>query len=897
MSRRTSPASLLASHYLAHPWRSAVVAVLVAVAVFLVTAAPRAAELVTTAELRDRLGAVAGSERDLSTEANGGILLGPAEGDAELPPPLTELYGATDAALERVRAGAGSRLAPLLGTADYAAVSRPFSAPADGKPEAAIGSVRFAFDPRIAERVSIADGASPVPFAGDGGLRGGSVPLEIMVSAETAERMQWLVGETRRVVDAGLSLDLRLTGTFEPVDAEARYWQHVTSVLTPEVLDDGNSAQRVTGTVYVDPASVEAFARIGGLTRLIAWYPFDPGAVSAVDAAELAPQLRAFTQTRQQLQDGGQGVGATEAAFSSEAAEAIQGTLDRSTSVASLLVLVGVGPLGVVVSLLALVATGVVQVRRPALVLAASRGAHPAALRGAVALEGLVVGIPAAAAGAFAALALVPGATTALTLLPAVALGLAPAAIFAVAATPPLGRVGRADLSSGRSGVLRNAGETLLVAVAVLSGALLVTRGLASDGAPNPLAIVAPLLLAIAVAIAVERLLPGPLLALQRRATGGTGLAAFVGVAGAVRAPIARVANLAVIVAVAVAVSSSILLTTLATGAAESATSQVGSDVRVEGPVADEDARAAIGALPGVAVVAGVDRRDPARIDDDGARLSATVIAIDGDAVAALHPEFPSSLDEVDGEAVPVVVSAELADELRSQQLELEDVPVHVAAVAQTDAGLGDGEWIAVDRAALERLELRGFAPRIVLVGLAPGGDAREVASAAAEAVGSTARTETRRERLADIEGAPILGALRFSLLVAIAVAAGLAATAIACSALLTIERRRTVATVLRRLGADRRQLAAVLAIEAAPLLVAGLLAGGVLGAALPHLVVAGLDLGTLLASEQQPAVQADPLVLALAALAMIAVAAASLIPALVTPSRTAAHPSRGGER
>src|SRR5690606_23605097 len=149
--------------------------------------------------------------------------------------------------------------------------------------------------------------------------------------------------------------------------------------------------------------------------------------------------------------------------------------------------------------------------------------------------------------------------------------------------------------------------EVLVLGLAALATVILLVRGPLTDaGEIDPLAIVAPIALAVAGAVLLRRLLPVPLLALQRRARRGAHLVGFVGYARAVREPVGAAATLALVVAVAVAVFSSVMLSTISAGTASAVRAELGGDVRVDGPPADAEALAAIAALPGVAAVAGV---------------------------------------------------------------------------------------------------------------------------------------------------------------------------------------------------------------------------------------------------------------------------------------------------
>ena len=884
---RLSRVGLARRLYLAAPAWSLVVGLLVLLASALLVAAPRASAAAAGTELERAIAEVRGAERDLAAVTSGGFH--PGSGAAPgLEPDAAEEYGALEEQLAALAAAADPALRERLGAVDYTARSGILSAPADTtRPGVPLSFVRIGFDPRILDRVVMVEGEPPMPPDGEviGDPTSGLsyVNVEVMMSVDAAARVGWAVGETRNVRE--VQVRMRLTGTFEGGDPDAIVWQHVPSVLQPEVFDDGNAAARSIGTVYVAPGALTVLPHLSaGATRLTVWFPFDSAGLTLDDAQTTVAELRRFTQAREQLP----AIGNATLRFESGILDAIERVLERSTSTAALLALVGSGPLGVSGAVLGLAAQGVVVARRPTLELSAARGASPGALRRSLAAEGALVGIPGAALGLMIAVWLTPGPLEWPSIAVAALIGLAPAVVFAARASSSLGRAHRRDLGAATRGRLRLALDVVVTGLAVVATALLVAGGGRTDSGVDPLAVAAPLLLATAGALLAERLLPRPAGAALARASARPGLTGFLGLARAVREPSGSIAHLALVVALAVTTASTVLLTTLDRGTIEAAEGAVGGDLRVDGPpltAADIDRLAE---LPGIADVAGIEAIGPVTLSIGDERAQVPAYVVDGTALAAIQPGFPEGLDSGE-EPVPFVVSPALASELSGDEFTVEGSTASLVGVAAGAAGIGGGEWLLIDRRASETIGAGSFSPRVVVAAVDPGAQPADVAATLAAALGDGTRVATLDERIAEQRATPIPSTLRAGFLIAIALAAVLAIAAILMSARLAGAGRTALARTLRRLGAERRTVAAVFGIEALPATLAALVVGGALGAAIPFLVVAAVDLAPIVGGVAPPAVIVDPLALVVLVLGALAAGALSLLPVLLTSRKESA--------
>lgn len=872
--------------YLAAPAWSLVVGMLVLLTTALLVAAPRVSAAAAETELRQAIEGVQGPDRDLAAVVSGGFHPG-AGAAPDLDPVAAEEFGALDDQLTALAESADPALRERLGAVDYVARSGTLSAPPGvARPGVPLSNVRLGFDPRILDRVEIVEGTPPAAPSGEVAtdpLTGqGVIDVDVMMSVDSAALVEWAVGETRIVRE--LDVRLHLTGVFEAVDSDAIVWQHVPSVLQPEVFDDGNAAARSLGTAYVAPGALATLPGLAaGAAQLTVWFPFDATGLSLDDAQTTVAELRRFTQAREQLP----ALGDATLRFESGTLDAIERVLDRSSSTTALLALVGSGPLGVAAAVLALAARGVVVVRRPALELAAARGASPGALRRALAAEGAVVGIPGAALGLLLALWFTPGPLGVTSIAVAAVVGLAPAAVFAARASFPLGRANRQDLGASARGRIRLAVDLVVTGLAVIATVLLVTGGGRTEAGVDALAVVAPLLLATSGALLAERLVPAPTGLALVRAAARPGLTGFLGLARAVREPSGSIAHLALVVAIAIATASTVLLTTLDRGTAEAAEGALGGDIRIDGPPLSAAELDELGMLPGVTAVAGIEAIGTVTLSDGRERSQVPAYVVDGAALAVIQDRFPAGLGAGD-DAVPFVVSPELGAALAGDDTTIEGSPARLVGIAGGAAGIGGGEWLLVDRSASETIGAGSFNPRVVVVAVDPG--AEETATTAlAAAIDPQARISTLADRIAEQRATPIPSVLRAGFAIAIGLAVALAVAAILMSARLVAPGRTALARVLRDLGAERRAVAAVFGVEALPATLAALIVGGALGAAIPFLVVAAVDLGPIVGGVAPPAVVVDPLTLIALVLGAFAAGALSLLPVLLTSRKESA--------
>lgn len=859
----------------------ALLATVVLIASAVAVLAPRALHSVTTGELRAALGELAPERRDPVAALTVRDPFGAAEAGtpSRFDPPIAAVYGALEQALESVRADQRPPLRDALGPAEFVALGADSSVVSpNAEPDDPAFFVRTALDPLLEQRVRIVGGRVAEPAVIPVGLPGDSlndIPIELTMSVDTAQAMRWQLGEQRQ---AGARLVFVLVGVFEAVDPGASYWARVMSVLEPELFDDGNTQPRVTATVYLNPLSVEAMA----VRSMLVWYPLAPDSVSAAEIDALAPQLRQFTAAPIPLPLAG--APGTTARFTSDAVTVIDAVLGRSAVTTAVLAMIASGPIGVLLTVLALAALTVVERRRSVLALLSARGASGLQVRGSVSLAGLAAGIPASLGGLAIAISLVPGAVMIADMGVALALGLAPAVLLAALAGPSslCARRGDLDVRGLRAGPRRIV-EVLVVALAVASVALVLQRGVTTTAATvgvDPLLVAMPLLSTLAVCVIALRLYPlGMALVLRMLRERGS-VVAVIGATRSLREPAGTLTTvLALAVAVSVSVFSLGMLSSLDRAIEQSARDTVGAELRVGGfgigSGAEVHALAeAVSALPGVGAVATVGDAGPVVASVGDVRIIATLFVVD-ERISPLRTDLPADWPASatpEGDDVRVVVSADLIVGLADGGAGLVVGPqaVEVAAVGRVGSGYGvPGPWVLVARADAERLTSRSTAPTLVLIDSAPGGDRGEIARAVEALAPSDARLSTIDAARAAILAVPTTAALRIALQASLALVGALALTALALTIIIEAPTRRRLGVILRVLGA--RPGAALAGWQVVPpALVAGAV-GLAWGAALPSVVLAAVDLRAFTGSDDAPAASIDPLLTAalLAALAL----------------------------
>ena len=893
MSQRTTLLGLLWRQFGSERGASVAIAGIVLLVACGSAAAPRALEVITGQEIAGEIASIPASTRDLSATQLSAPELGPSASGTAYPQALDRIWGAPHDALESVREDIPSPARDLIGEPVIAVSSSPREVVATDLPvDAPLGLVRFLADPTMAERITLTDGEWPT--APDAGIARSPFfegeeprviePLEIVLSTATAERMQWEIGDSRSTEFANGTQELQLTGTFDAVDPDDAYWLHTPTTLTADVVDDGNRRPTATGGAFVaaegyDTLYTMASSTNGFLTQTRMWFATTGEGITGATADTVLAQLRKVTSAAVPL---GAADPPSRVKFSTGVVDALATIQGRSAATTSVLLMATAGPLGVAIAVIALAGRLVAERRRPTLSLIAARGGSNAQLRSVLALEGLVLGVPAAIVGIALAVVLIPAQSVPASYVLPVLAGLAPAAIFALAAAPGSLRRTRSDLGAPASGRRRVIVELVAIVLAVASLTLLLVRGI--DGAStgiDPLLIATPLLLSLAACVVVLRVFPLPLAALERVLKPRRGVVGFVGTARALRDPVAGLAPvLAMVVAVSVAMFSGAILSTLAGGVDDAAESAIGGDIRARGPLFTDELAQRVADTPGVSGVTRIDDGGGTSLTVDRASTPVTVLLADTATLAMLQAGLSdaapsvSALGKETPAGIPVIASSGLdVDGETALNGEKVDVLGQQARIA--GAGVAT-DWILADAAFATQLTNGNFAPRILLITITPGSDATEVAAAVRESAGTTLSTTTRDSVTERIRDSAFVSGLQFALAILIGLVGLLCAIAILLVSTINARSRERLLAVLRTLGFSRRQSTALVVWELAPVAVTAFVGGAVLGIALPIIVLAGIDLTPFTGGAAQPTLALDPVLTTAVLGGFIAVVAAT---------------------
>lgn len=847
--------------------------VLVAVVVVLVCAVlaawPRAVSDLVGADLRAQVGTLTAGQRDPTLIGQWFPGYGPGTEPSiwNLEPGQDPLEAAHDGLASLPGTHAGATLRGALGEPELVVTREPEAIEKGPRsPDITAMGLAIRIDPVADERLRLTDGQAPAPMdpgaledvGSDGEI---DMPtMEVVLSVDTAEVMGWQIGEERSFA-SGYG-PIRLTGTVEAIDPGADVWSHLESTLYPQVVEDGNFGTSVVGVAYVDPSALP-YLYVGPGLVLTAWFPIDTAAVTGADRETLVRELRGFL--------AGTGLD-SELEGALDAMEARQGT------VTTILDVLAVGPVGVALAVLWLAGVLAVDRRRTALALASARGATTGDLRLVVAAQGIVVGVPAAAAGTAAAIALVPGPVRVGDLLAPALVGLAPAVLLALAAgRAPQGTRGRADDVGAGRGRARAWTEAAVVVLAALSVLAVLQRGITGGGAgTDPVLLACPVLVSLAACVLVLRVYPLPARAVARSLHRRRTLAPFLGAARGARTPAAGLAPMAALVlGVAVATFSGAVLSTVQTGAQENAARLAGADLRLDGrlfsaedldtvrAVAGVERIAPVGSAGRVAVVTGRSSRDLEIVTVDAAELAAVQAGLPG-----VEP-LPPGLASTDAGALPAVVAARAkldldADVTAIVPPEATEVPVTALGEAASVAGVATGSaWMVVDRDTLHRVVEVDEATERVLVRVAPDADAATVAAAIEAELDTQLTVTTRAEVDAAVRGTVLVRGMGVGTVLVTALSVLLCTVVVVLALAVGGPARGRLYALLATLGAPARTGRRLVGWELVPWVTVAVVTGGVVGAVLPTLLLGGADLRPFTGGQEQPVVTADPLVLA----------------------------------
>jgi putative ABC transport system permease protein len=776
----------------------------------------------------------------------------------------------------------------------------------------------------VTDRLTIREGRAPADL--EPGSEDDPARFEIAMSIETAEELLVEVDDVLSTTPDPSDPMLRLLFP-RPT---ARVDLHVVGLFTvdepadPAWFDDVAYARAAIGGTDEVPIAFatalftpEAYGDVValGLPGRYQWrFHVDAGRLDAGRLETLIPDLRRLDSTFGTNRSTAGGV-----LYRSGLLDLIDRYLDRRAASEAVLSVAAIGPLAVAVGALGLVAAIVIRRRRAALALARGRGASAGQLLAAQLWEGLLLTVPAAAAGLIVARLAVPARSDPVSATGAVLVALAVTALLLLVTWPRARRarqdVEREDLPARRLGPRRIVFEATFIGVALAAVWLLRERGLRAGPASgfDPFLAAAPVLIGVAIALLTIRLYPLPVAALAWLGARRRDLVPALGLRSIGRDPAAATMPLLVItLTVAIAVFASVLALTIDRGQVAASWQQTGADYRLDA-TSDRGFTAGIdpATVPGVEAVAGALVTPTPRIIGDTDRNAATTfVAVEPAAYAKVlagapiplpnPPAFTTAPTAPDAgtpdRPIPVVISRRLPPGWPPLALgETFEVGVRGQAFSLTVAGVAD------DLPGLPRGVPFILAP---LPSVASGWDGLPLRSTVLfvrgpdaiagdlrAAIGGSGEVTSRHESLAALRGAPLVGAIGRGFGIAVTAAAMYAALAIVAVVFLEGQRRARELAYLRTLGLTSSQTVSLTFVEHAPPTVLALAVGVVLGLGVAWLLEPGLGLGAFIGPAAPVRLQVDwPAIAAIAAIVVAAIAvmvgASSWLARRLEPSR-----------
>ncbi|MBO9553322.1 FtsX-like permease family protein [Cellulomonas sp.] len=775
-----------------------------------------------------------------------------------------------------------------------------------------------------ADLVTWLSGAAPdAPPAGVTGV------LEVGVSEPVATRTGLAVGDRFEVAGATSGgVQAVVTGVFAPVDPGAPVWDGQDDVLGPLPVTPSSPLDARVGFLVTDESLPDLLLGVS-VRRLTTTYRF-PVVADRFDA----PSTHAVETALARLSaapgmlTGSDGRTPTFRSTLEPVLHAVDGRLAASRAQVSLL-LVGLATAGGLALVLA--ARLLVLRREPLLLAERARGASVASVAVRALAESVPLTAVAAAVGVSAAQALVPQGrgSWAVATLVVLAAALAPAVWSALLVSRawtgkrlPANRADRERLL-GRRRARRVVVELALVAVAAAALVSVRGRGLtqARTGDVDPLLAATPVLLAAAATVVAVRLLPPLLRGMSRAAAHRRGLVPVVATARAARTAGTAVPLLTLTVSLALVVFCATTAVTVRGGQSLAADVTVGAQVRLDGPLTPADVHA-LRAAPGVTAVAGAVELGRRTLGEDAA-LSVRLVAVDAADLArarAAHglpvPDGLATLGEGDVVRVLATPRAAAVASMVTAQVRVVDqtVPIDVVgtidqfptvpgALRPTDDGTPAAEPVDPDEdltvlADWSRLAATSSEPLSVQTIWVDGPGAAAAVHAAGYDV-TTGVTVTELDRwLTEWRSSPFNAGL-LALLVATGLAlAGYAVVALVLTVVGTARERARTVSALRTQGLDARTARALTFGELAPLAVAAVVAGSVIGVGVPWLLTGALGLDALAGAPGAARLRVDWLPVAGAALVvLVALVVAVLVESAVRRRDRLGEVLRVGER
>ncbi|HEV2251613.1 MAG TPA: hypothetical protein VGS06_00320 [Streptosporangiaceae bacterium] len=725
--------------------------------------------------------------------------------------------------------------------------------------------------------------------------------LAVAVTPQTAARFGLHPGSRVTIVSSAGPLTLAVTAIVRQRQAGSTFWTQDPLASQPSLT--GVTYPYWTGGVFADPGQLDALqTAFTGPGLEMNWeFPLALGSLNADQAQGLANSLNRATTVTLGL-TGPLEPAANTLNVTSPLIPDVALFLGTQAGIETVLLLLSVSLIVIAAAVILLAARMLVVRRGEELAVLRARGGSLRQVTALMLRGALVATVPAAAAGAAIAVAVIPGDATAAALgwLLAgitVAVALAGPALIAAwdyrkpapAANPA--RILSAETRPRRRAWRRPVAEVTACAACVAGLVVLRGQGVPAGGHVNPLLMLAPVLVAVPVVLITLRLYPLAVRGLLRLSARGTGATGFVALSAAARSSLTGVLPaFALVLALSLATFAGMVTAGIARGETAAAWHTTGADATIQpgpttGPITP-------GAVRSIAAVRGVTHATAVWNTNWVTPFgqSVTVVAVDPAsyaAVTATTPYPPLALDELRGGAralaaggaVPVLASPAAATLLGHGATQLATLTpagpfsVRVAGVvSSTPAQPGGGTFVI-----MPQLTLPGPAgqpaPNLIL---ASGSaiDDRQL-TALVNRILPDSTVTYRSAVLNSLTNSPLPhgAALIVAFTLAEAAVLGLLIVILGL-ALGSAERERTLAR-LTVMGHERDT--SLVMAEAMPAVLTAVVAGAVCAVVLPHLIGSSIDLSAFTGASSPVLFQPDATALGLPAAGAVVLAAAAL--------------------
>ena len=613
---------------------------------------------------------------------------------------------------------------------------------------------------------------------------------------------------------------LTVVGTIEP-SGDQSVMLDLPTVLDPLVTRSKRGETQTAITLLASAATVDRMQQ--ALTEpwdALIRVRLDPSAFTAADIASVTTSIDALRSDGSPLTPSGT---FADVRVSSGFADSIRGFAAKAAGASAQMTLVLVGALGVAVAAILLVSRLLVLRRAGELSLERARGATLAAIGARVGVEAAAASILGGVVALLVTLPLAgaPGAPIIAVVLLATLTPIVQSVLIARASwsgrRTPTDRLDRQALLARRR-LRRLVLELTIAAATVAAVVAAIGRGLSDD----PLLSVAPLLVAVSIALVVLRVFPVVMRGIAEIGMRSRGALGLIGATQATRS-VSVLPLVALTLATALAVGGGLLLLTVREGQVDASWQRIGAELRVDGPADGlEGAHLYVETQVPLTAPVSVPNVTVLGVDDAYAQIMDTVPDLRGAGPVGAFP----ALDELD-----VVVEERLADSIPADGVTMlvngVDVPIHVVGTVEGGpSGYIEGVFLYVDLDALETAT--GVEPNMLL---------SDSVSTAAAGDGIT-----RAGWLADRRGDALASGVDTAMAVSALAAAVFAALALVASALGGSRDRRRSLALLRTLGMRPGLGAWLQAAELVPVVVAALVGG--IAAGIVTAVVIGPSLG-----------------------------------------------------